>query len=693
MRPKRFWEQLQLNKLRYLRELEDRRLSGCRFFIYKQAVKNNWPKAMEKPDLFFGEDGTPESKRFGDTYFSRAGGLEETRHVFLKGIGAPEVWQDRSQYVIGETGFGTGLNFLVTWDMWRKTAPPDARLHFVSVEGWPEFQAMAEELRKQLPPRHEGFHHLSFDDGRVQLTLLYGDVVACLRELEAAMDGWFLDGFAPSRNQAMWSEEVISEIARCSRPGTRLATYTVAGFVRRGLEEAGFDLTRAEGFGRKRECLTGEYQGGEVKDVSAPWFACPEPEDVKSVAIVGAGIAGLSAAHALKRNGVKVTVFEQAEGLGAGGSGNPVGALDPRVGLGGDGINEFHHSAFVHAVPFYEALEAKGCEVWASERGLLQLAKNERDTERFQKIAESSLLPDGWCCLLDNEAAQEVVNMDVTDGGLFFPKAGSIFVQNVLMALARDQEIVFNTVVSAVETSDEKVSLTAAHGRELGAFDAVVWALGGETPARTELAGLEITPKRGQLSLLGAVEGSEALARAISGPGYLTPAVVMEHGATHIGGATFQHWQDPADRRWADLADEDHTEVRVKLSGIFAENWIADAPLYGGRASLRATTPDRTPHCGPLPNRDFYLVSYAGLQKGHRHVDWPKARYLPRQFTLTGLGSRGLLTAPILAEVMAAYITGAPQPLPRAQLQVVHPARLLVRALKRNQVRPNGSSQ
>jgi tRNA 5-methylaminomethyl-2-thiouridine biosynthesis bifunctional protein len=188
---------------------------------------------LADPEIVWSEDGSPRSLRFEDIYFAPDNGLGETMHVFLSGISAPEIWRNTGDFTICETGFGSGLNFLLTWQLWSQTAPRQGRLHFISVEGFPmdqndlaralapfdSLKTEAAALIEASPARHPGFHRLSFDDGRVTLTLLFGEVVEMLSELEAHIDAWYLDGFAPDRNPDMWSENVFAEVAGLSNPG------------------------------------------------------------------------------------------------------------------------------------------------------------------------------------------------------------------------------------------------------------------------------------------------------------------------------------------------------------------------------------------------------------------------------------------------------------------------------------------
>jgi tRNA 5-methylaminomethyl-2-thiouridine biosynthesis bifunctional protein len=215
--------------------------------------------------------GAPRSEHFDDVYFSAEDGLEETRHVFLDGNDLPAGWQDRPRFVIAETGFGTGLNFLAAWKLFEETAGPGRHLEFVSFEKYPldgqeiqlylqpwavEFKDFLPVLRDKYPLLVPGFHKVLLSP-RVTLTVVFDDVNAALPQLESPVDAWFLDGFKPSTNPDMWSATVFREMARLSHPGTRFATFTVAAAVRRGLEAAGFEIRKAPGFGRKRDMLTG----------------------------------------------------------------------------------------------------------------------------------------------------------------------------------------------------------------------------------------------------------------------------------------------------------------------------------------------------------------------------------------------------------------------------------------------------
>jgi tRNA 5-methylaminomethyl-2-thiouridine biosynthesis bifunctional protein len=224
-------------------------------------------------------DGQPFSPRFGDRYFSADSGLAETRHVYLRGNRLAERFARLPAgggFTIGETGFGTGLNLLAAWQLFEQAAPPGATLRLRSVErwplraadltralaAWPELQPQAEALRAAWPALVAGTDEQALSGGRVRLALVVDDAAAALARFDtASVDAWFLDGFAPAKNPAMWGIEVAAQVARASRAGATLATYTAAGWVRRTLQQAGFDVRREPGFGRKRQMTVGTRAG------------------------------------------------------------------------------------------------------------------------------------------------------------------------------------------------------------------------------------------------------------------------------------------------------------------------------------------------------------------------------------------------------------------------------------------------
>jgi tRNA 5-methylaminomethyl-2-thiouridine biosynthesis bifunctional protein len=287
--------------------------------------------SIDDPDLEW-RDGAPGSARFGDSYFSREGGLEESRAVFLAGCGLPERWRGRALFRVGELGFGTGLNVLTLWDLWRRTRAPGQRLVVVSVEGFPllaeeaarahaafpEIADLAARMRAQWPARSPGAHLLDFPEDGFALTVVHGEAGAALAEIEGAFDAWFLDGFAPARNPDMWRPDLFDRIAQLSAPGARAATFTVAGIVRRGLSEAGFVAEKRPGFGRKKERLEATFAGSGAE--AAPDPLAPGAAADGDVIVLGGGIAGCALACADLARPARDHRVRRCAGVAAGGA-------------------------------------------------------------------------------------------------------------------------------------------------------------------------------------------------------------------------------------------------------------------------------------------------------------------------------------------------------------------------------------
>lgn len=213
------------------------------------------------------EGGTPVSSLFDDPYFSLADGLAETRHVFLSGNHLPERFRDG--FRVAELGFGTGLNLIATVIAWKQSGTA-GQLFYTSFEAYPmpaadmeRAQAAFPELREEVRPLLAawGTGKRRFALGTVEVEVIIGDARMTLPDWNGRADAWFLDGFSPARNPELWSEALMAEVACHTAPAGTFATYTAAGFVRRGLQTAGFQVERAKGYGHKRHMSRGVLDG------------------------------------------------------------------------------------------------------------------------------------------------------------------------------------------------------------------------------------------------------------------------------------------------------------------------------------------------------------------------------------------------------------------------------------------------
>ena len=606
------------------------------------------PRLPPSAQLDWSDEGAPRAARFDDVYFSRAGGLAEAQAVFLDGCNLPQAWCGKDHFAIGELGFGTGLNVLATWNAWKKTRCAHAILHIFSVEAFPlaradaaralahfpELESLAALLLARWPVRAAAPQRLWFPDDGFALTLLTGEVEACLAGVVGHFDAWFLDGFAPSRNSAMWTEAVFGQIARLSRPDARLASFTVAGHVRRGLEAVGFAVQKKQGFGAKRERLEARFQ----MQFSADGTASPV-----RVAVLGAGIAGAATAAALVRRGIEAIVLDSASETGAGASGNPAGLVMPRLDRGGGATSELFLAAYLDAVATYEA---QGDCVFA------RCGVEEGATGALVDLLADPPLPEEWFSGLAN-------------GSALHGRAGLVRPRAAIEQFLRGAQLMCETAVAALERAGEGWLLRAPDGRALLKADAVVLACGAALTQFAPARFLPIALSRGQIEW----GPGPAPARALTCGSYLAP---FDGGV--LFGATFDA-AGPGLEVDADAASRSRNVAALaRLAPEIAAG--LDAATLRSRAALRATTPDRVPIAGRLPNVEAWLDQLK--QDKPEPIPMHKGVYV-----LGGLGARGLTLAPLLGEVIASEMCAEPQALSRRALDAIDPARFLHRALKR----------
>jgi tRNA 5-methylaminomethyl-2-thiouridine biosynthesis bifunctional protein len=536
------------------------------------------PDTTGHADLTWSEDGAPRSARFGDVYFSKDDGLAESRAVFLNGCALPDRWAGRKRFTVAELGFGTGLNIIALLDLWRREGPADARLNIFSIEAfpltaeeaaralgaWPEVADIAAALIAAWPAGTPGFHRIDLPDFRATIDLAVGDAAWALAEWQGAADAWFLDGFSPALNPGMWSDAVMDGIAARSAPGARVATFTVAGAVRRGLSERGFQIEKRPGHGRKRERLE-----AWLPDVDAP---NPSPA---SVALIGGGIAGASVARALKALDIPVVLIE-AERPGAGGSGFPAALVTPRLDAGDAVIAGFHAQALERARALYQATPGA---VIAS--GVTQLQQSDRDAVRFAKVAAQPWWPEG--------------EMVATDGELRMGGALTAAPRRILEAWLDGVPGVTGQV-ARIERDGATIRLLDAAGAVLAEATVVVVAAGWGAAALAP--DLQLRPVRGQTDWVESNPSPEATAWG----GYVAPTETgFLFGATH-----------DRDDVTTEARPADTERNRAVLTARFPD--LATRIAAGSteaRAAIRATTADRLPVCGAL-GPDLYLLGGLG---------------------------------------------------------------------------------
>ena len=508
---------------------------------------------------------------------------------------------------------------------------------------------------------HKGVHSVSLGKG-VSLTLFYGDVDAGLKAIEAAADAWFLDGFAPAKNPAMWAPDIMNRVARLSSPGASFSTFTVAGDVRRALAGAGFLLEKQPGYGKKREMLVGALSGDNQREsLRQPWFQAA-PGNLppgSTLAIIGGGIAGASLAFAARKANLNPVIIEQ-DRPAAGASGNPAGLIMPRLDVGDTPAGRFHASAYMYAVRQIQNLASEKSEAFFNNCGAVLHAADIDDEKRFEKLLSAPALPAGW--------------IEKAADGIFFPQGGVIdpgsfvrlLIGNTPVRKARAGRIKLGPGLTEILLDD---------GAKLQP-DAAVIANAYEARRFLQSRSLPLAGSVGQIDWFPAAP-PPASAHAF-GP-YAAPA---PNGGVVIG-ATYSPVTGVALIASASATKSNIAAVRGQIDGF-----DCDFPKTETRprVSIRCTSPDRMPIVGPAPDWAYYAEEYDGLRTG-KQLDYAAPEYVPNLYFLTGLGSRGLVTAPLAAAFLMAEITGAPSPVDQEVAAALHPARFFIRDLKRSQTR------
>ncbi|MDV5849469.1 bifunctional tRNA (5-methylaminomethyl-2-thiouridine)(34)-methyltransferase MnmD/FAD-dependent 5-carboxymethylaminomethyl-2-thiouridine(34) oxidoreductase MnmC [Enterobacter hormaechei] len=654
--------------------------------------------AIQPANLEFNAEGTPVSRDFDDVYFSNDNGLEETRYVFLDGnhLGTRFPEHPRSLFVVAESGFGTGLNFLTLWQAFDcfRAAYPEAtlqRLHFISFEKfpltahdlrlahqrWPELAHWAEQLQTQWPPAIGGCHRLILDDGRVTLDLWLGDINDLTDKLDDSMnqkvDAWFLDGFAPAKNPDMWSPHLFSAMARLARPGATLATFTSAGFVRRGLQEAGFTMRKTKGFGRKRDMLVGVMEQDLAIPAQAPWFA-RRASTSREVAIVGGGIASALLSLALLHRGWQVTLYCADEAPATGASGNRQGALYPLLSAHDPALFQFFPAAFTFARRLYDSLPVAFDHDWC---GVTQLGWDEKSQQKITQMLSLGL-PEDIAHAVTAQQVTETTGVDTGCGGIQYPLGGWLCpaeLTSAAIALGQSRGLTVHyahKVQSLSRTAHWK--LRFADGKE-AQHASVVLANGHHITQFTQTASLPVYPVGGQVSHIPTAPELSKLRQVLCYDGYLTPQ--NPSNGHHCIGASYHRGE--TDMQYSEA---DQQQNRQRLVDCFPDaSWAKEVDVSEGQArcGVRCATRDHLPMAGNVPDYDATLEVYQDLADSKETA--VSAPVHPELFMLGGLGSRGLCSAPLLAEALAAQMSDEPVPLDRVTLAGLNPNRLWVRKL------------
>lgn len=617
-------------------------------------------RAIQTADLEWQQiDGidVPVSKQFGDVYFSKDNGLLETRHVFLNGNDLSERLsnlQPFEYFSVGETGFGTGLNILALWQLWQQVRPNNhSHLHAISVEKfplsktdliralnvWPELKPIADQLIAQYPHPIAGCHRLNFPEERFSLDLWLGDAQDVFPSMAktSSVNAWFLDGFAPACNPDIWEEQVLNHIVRLSGIGTTFSSFSVAGVLKRGLTQHGISISRPRGYKHKREMLKAIWLPAEPENTSdavdtKSVLNQNQPDQVphafkqRQIAIIGAGIAGLTSAWAFAERGHQVTLYDQSEPL-AGGSGNPLALLNPKLCPIEQSHEHLMTLAWQHALQHYPKFQAfRPIQVHQ-----LALKKAEDLLDLEQQYPTGLLTAE---TAANSALITEYPSLNLTEAGAVSPHQ------------LRDQ-ILAHPLIQFVQAKITQIhpehnELFNEEAQSLGQFDHVIICCARHTATFFEHYPV-LKPIRGQVSWVENTAQPLALNQAYSYGGYCMQLDAQQL----ILGASFYPNRDDSD-----VLLEDHVHNYELIHSVFPHyaQSLPDVRTWQGRASVRAQSLDYFPVLGKM-SEQTEIYSFAGL------------------------GSKGFLFAPLCSEILAAQILKEACPVPKSLLQKLSPTR------------------
>lgn len=624
----------------------------------------------------------PYSVQFDDVYFNTANGLAESNYVFIDGNDLSARWQQnahKANFVIAETGFGTGLNFLATLQKWYASAEKPDHLHYISLEKYPLSTEDLLKAHSAFPEietyshklvghwqffsdqfRH-GLHQIKYSN-EITLTIGFGEAAGLLKQLNAQIDAWYLDGFAPKKNPDMWRNELFNEINRLSRPKSTVATFTAASQIKKQLLNHGFEVHKRKGFGKKREMITAVFGQPLTQNIiQQPWHPTPKKTIAgKKVTILGAGIAGLCLAKHFKQLGYHITVIEQNSKPMKQASGNELAMVMPMLTAENAPESQFYIRAFEAAKRFYTAQEFH-------QIGVLQ---HLTDTKKQQ-----------WAQTISNlDLPESLVNCnDIKNHSILYPTAGYVDTEKVADRLAKNVDQWHHLPINDIQQSDNGHWVLKSN-KFNSKIEAELLIIANGIQAQQLFPAMELSMigKHGMTSVIKSTQHTPSNIQLADG--YIIPELSKNR---MVCGATFDHlsqtqWYQPAELH------QDHWQ---RNSQLWQKHEIYDdlksANVTGAHAAIRATTPDHLPLCGPMVKQSQFKQDYQDLHHGRHWQQYPTAAVYDNLYTLNGLGSRGFTSAPLLAHYLSAMISGEPLPLEHDLCKIIHPNRFLYRSCKK----------
>ena len=583
------------------------------------------------------------SEQFQDIYFSKAGGFAESTHVFIHGNKLLERWKNTEHFVIGELGFGTGLNFVNTVKHWQEHAPSHAQLHYISCEYYPlekklfrkfwqqfpEYQHISATLLTRLPSALPGFHRIHFPEFNCILTLLFGEATTMCQQLNAQVDAWFLDGFSPAKNPELWNAELLQKLGQLTALGGTCATYSVARSVHENLQAAGFVTNKQRGFAEKKEMLCGIKQGHKYSQPS---------HQAKSAIIVGGSLAGCSTAAALAQRGWEVIVLEKRSLAQLSANHDVTGITYPLLSSDWNELTQLSCNGMLYTLHLLQVLKIKNAPQVFQQCGMKIFATRPREQERFMKLQNFAWMPEDFMQFLPKKSSANFDMVSLSQAAWIKPSAFiANLLQNPLIRYFPEQD------VTELHCADRNWCAQTSSGSKFSA-EHVVIANAFEAKQLLQTAQLPLQSIRGQVTYLPTSPELKTIHEIMCAEGYLSPEL---NGFHHLG-ASYD-----LESQATDLLPESHQQNLHHLKNLLPSSHVKyNVETLGGRVGFRTTAPDRTPIVGMHP---------------HEYKLWLNLAH----------GSRGLISCPLAGEHLASLMNSDPMPLPATLVKTLSPERFL----------------
>ena len=668
---------------------------------------------IEPANIRWQANNRPYSKRFKEYYIQNENDSFETKKSFIKanaleqrflnvfelkstqgGHFASQKGNQKTDFCIAETGFGTATNFLITAKEWLKSSSTQDYLRYISFEKYPLskeelltvhgespfYQTILTELITHYPFLLPGWHDLYLFGGRIRLTLWFGDVLQGLPMFDCSVDAWFLDGFTPDNNPEMWQAELYSQMARLSHLETTFSASAAINEVKKGLEQVGFAVNSDENNEYSSKMCFGCFVRPRKFSPNKPWFNSPPKikNTHQEIYIIGAGLAGSAVAYHMAILGWKVTVLEAERTVSTQASGNLAGAIHPLVTADWNIRSQFYLQGYETTLRWLENWHEQN-EIVGDLTGLMQLAVDEKIEKRLQDSLKRVGLPQDFAVWCNPAQASERIGTETHYSGLFFPKAGWVNPKSIVEKCLAHPNIsvkLGQTVTQIEQLPNQQWHITVQTTSQTTQFETpvLVVATAGLDAKLNQALSLEIRPVKGQVSHLK--QTAQTLQTTLTHQGYSIDNVLIDGTNYSVSGATFE-----APDLSAEISTNAH-QYNFEMANTAIPNWLnadIDSSKPTGKVGFRPASADHLPIIGAVVDADKAIENYYSQSHTHAVFRYQKQSYQTGLYLSNGHGARGLMSVFLAAEMIASQILGTEKVLAENISHACHPERFRVR--------------